>query len=121
VARADALLFVTPEYNRSVPGVLKNAIDWISRPPEQPFADKPVAIMGASRGRLGTIMANHHLRQILAYLGAQILTGPEVLVGEAGSKFDAQGELTDGPTRDFVQAHLQKLCRLTRLLQAEPL
>jgi len=110
--RADGLLFVTPEYNRSIPGILKNAIDWASRRPDQPFDRKPVAIMGASRGVLGTIMANHHLRQILVYLNAQTLPGPEVLVGEAPKKFDADLKLVDEPTRAFVRAHLERLGEL---------
>lgn len=106
---ADGLLFVTPEYNRSIPGVLKNAIDWASRRPDHPFDGKPIAIMGASRGVLGTIMANHHLRQILVYLNARTVAGPEVLVGEAPKKFDAELKLIDEPTREFVRAHLERL------------
>lgn len=118
IRRADALLFVTPEYNRSIPGVLKNAIDWASRAPDQPFDDKPVAIMGASPSALGTAFANHHLRQILVYLNAHMLNGPEVLVGGAGAKFDAQGRLTDETTRGFVASHLAGLMRLVRRLGA---
>lgn len=106
---ADAVLFVTPEYNRSIPGILKNAIDWASRGADQPFDGKPVAIMGASRSILGTIMANHHLRQVLMYLNAQMVTGPEVLVGQAAQKFDDSGHLIDEDTRTFVRAHLEKL------------
>ena len=75
---ADALLFVTPEYNYSVPGVLKNAIDWASRPPEQPFAGKPAAIMGASPGVIGTARAQYHLRQIAVFLDLKVLNKPEV-------------------------------------------
>jgi len=108
---ADGVLIASPEYNRSVPAVLKNAIDWASKSPPQPFDDKPVAIMGASRGVLGTIMANHHLRQILVYLNARTINGPEVLVGQAPSKFDGDGTLTDEPTRDFIARHLEKLAR----------
>lgn len=106
---ADGLLFVTPEYNRSIPGVLKNAIDWASRRPDHPFKGKPVAIMGASRGVLGTIMANHHLRQILVYLDARTVGGPEVLVGDSPNRFDADLKLVHEPTREFVRAHLEKL------------
>lgn len=118
IRSADALLFATPEYNRSIPGVLKNAIDWASRAPDQPFDGKPVAIMGASLGVLGTLMANHHLRQILVYLNAQTLSGPEVLVGGAAAKFDAEGHLTDGATRDFVRGHLSGLKQLALRLAA---
>ncbi|MGQ9366418.1 NADPH-dependent FMN reductase [Azospirillum sp. ST 5-10] len=117
IRQADALLFVTPEYNRSIPGVLKNAIDWASRGPEQPFDGKPVAIMGASPSALGTALANHHLRQILMFLNAQMLNGPEVLVGGATAKFDEGGRLTDQTTREFVQKHLSRLMDLTARLK----
>ncbi|WP_211115643.1 NADPH-dependent FMN reductase [Arenibaculum pallidiluteum] len=109
---ADALLLVSPEYNRSVPAILKNAIDWASRAPDQPFDGKPVAIMTASPGALGGIMANHHLRQILVFLNGQTVSGPEVAIGDAKAKFDEQGRLTHQPTRDFVAAHLAKLAAL---------
>ena len=112
IRQADALLFVTPEYNRSIPGVLKNAIDWASRAPDQPFDDKPVAIIGASLSALGTAFANHHLRQILVYLNAHMLNGPEVLVGGAATKFDDHGHLIDDVTRGFVRNHLSNLMRL---------
>lgn len=118
IRQADALLFVTPEYNRSVPGMLKNAIDWASRAPDQPFDDKPVAIMGASLSMLGSAFANHHLRQILVYLNAQMLNGPEVLVGGAAAKFDAQGRLTDEATRIFIAGHLSGLKKLALRLKA---
>lgn len=114
---ADALLFASPEYNRSVSGVLKNAIDWASRSPDQPFDDKPVAVMGASRGALGAAFANHHLRQILVYLNAQTLAGPEVMVGGAPGKFDEAGRLTDPATREFVSAHLDRLAAFVRRLR----
>ena len=106
---ADGFIIACPEYNRSVPAVLKNAIDWASKTPPQPFDSKPIAITGASRGVLGTIMANHHLRQIFVYLNANTLNGPEVLVGNAGDKFDENGELVDETTRQFVSAYLAKL------------
>jgi len=109
---ADGLLFACPEYNRSVPGVLKNAIDWASKSPPQPFDGKPIAIIGASRGVLGTIMANHHLRQIFVYLNGRMVNGPEVLVGNAGDKFDKDGVLTDEATRKFVAEHLARLDRM---------
>ncbi|MGQ9364965.1 NADPH-dependent FMN reductase [Azospirillum sp. ST 5-10] len=117
IRAADAVLFVTPEYNRSVSGVLKNAIDWASRGPEQPFDDKPVAVMGASRSALGTALANHHLRQILVYLNALPLNGPEVLVGGAPDRFDGVGRLTDRATRDVVRAHLERLAAFVRRLR----
>ncbi len=102
IAEADAVLFVTPEYNYSVSGVLKNAIDWASRPPNQPFDGKPVAIMGASGGLFGTARAQYHLRQMLIFLNAYPVNKPEVMIGQAGGKFDAEGRLTDEATRKFV-------------------
>ncbi len=106
IKAADGLLFATPEYNYSVPGVLKNAIDWASRPPEQPFDGKPIAVMGASPGALGSVRAQYHLRQCFIFLNGHILNRPEVMIGAAGSKFDADGKLTDQATRDFLAAML---------------
>ena len=83
IAEADGVLIATPEYNYSVPGVLKNAIDWVSRLPDQPFNGKPVAIMGAAAGRLGTARAQYHLRQIFVFLDALVMNRPEVMVGGA--------------------------------------
>ena len=91
IAAADALLFVTPEYNYSMSGVLKNAIDWASRPPDQPFAGKPVAIMGAAAGMAGTARAQYDLRRSCVYLDMHPLNRPEVLIGQAHTKFDAAG------------------------------
>jgi len=109
LADADGVLIVTPEYNYSVPGVLKNAIDWASRPPDQPFENKPVAIMGASPGRIGTARAQYHLRQSFVFLNANVLNRPEVMVGGAAQVFDDQAQLIDGPTRDFVKGLLEAL------------
>lgn len=102
LAAADALLFVTPEYNFSVSGVLKNAIDWGSRPPDQPFNNKPIAIMGASGGAQGTSRAQYHLRQMCVFLNMHPVNKPEVFIGSASGKFDDQGRLTDQPTREFI-------------------
>lgn len=109
VHNADALLFATPEYNYSIPGVLKNAIDWVSRPPEQPFAGKPAAIMGASPGAIGTARAQYHLRQIGVFLDLHFLNKPEVMIGNAGARFDTAGNLTDAATREHVQKLLVAL------------
>lgn len=106
IKAADGLLLATPEYNYSTSGVLKNVIDWASRPPEQPFDGKPIALMGASGGVLGTARAQYHLRQMFIFLNAHILNRPEVFIGGAAGKFDAEGKLTDQPTRDFVAAML---------------
>lgn len=109
IKTADALLIVTPEYNYSVPGVLKNAIDWASRPPEQPFEGKPIAIMGASPGMLGSARAQYHLRQCFVSLNATILNRPEVFIGQANKKFDEAGRLTDEPTREVIAKLLASL------------
>lgn len=119
VAAADAVLIVTPEYNYSVPGVLKNTLDWASRPPSQPFNGKPVAIMGASDGPWGTIRAQLHLRQVLVFLNAYPVQQPQVMVPKASEKFDDRGRLTDERTGDQVRALLQALADWTRRLRGE--
>jgi chromate reductase len=106
IKQADGLLIVTPEYNYSIPGVLKNTIDWASRPPDQPFDGKPIAMMGASPSAFGTARAQYHLRQCFVFLNAHLLTRPEVMIMQASTKFDAEGRLIDQPTRDFVAALL---------------
>ena len=102
VRAADAVLLVSPEYNFSVPGVLKNVLDWMSRPPEPPFDGKPAAIMGASPGNTGTARAQYHLRQILVSLNALVINRPEVMIGQAASRFDAAGKLTDETSRKLI-------------------
>lgn len=102
ILAADAVLFAIPEYNYSVPGGLKNAIDWVSRGKPQPFDGKPAAVMGASMGLLGTARAQYHLRQIGVYLNLQFLNRPEVMVGAAHTKFDAEGRLTDELGRKLI-------------------
>jgi chromate reductase len=106
IRNADGLLIVTPEYNYSIPGVLKNAIDWASRPPDQPFERKPVGLMGASGGILGTARAQYHLRQCCVFLDGLVMNRPEVMIPTAQTKFDAEGNLIDQQTRDFISAHL---------------
>lgn len=117
IAAADALLFVTPEYNYSTSGVLKNAIDWGSRPPSQPFDGKPVAMMGASGGILGTARAQYHLRQMCVFLNMLPVNKPEVMIGQAQSRFDAAGKLTDEATRGLVKQLLESLRDWTLLLR----
>jgi chromate reductase len=110
IRSADALLIATPEYNRGIPGVLKNAVDWASRPPlSSPLSGKPVAIMGASTGRGGTARAQEQLRTALEYSRAAVLPQPEVLVPEAYMLFDADGLLTDGETRARIADLLEAL------------
>jgi chromate reductase, NAD(P)H dehydrogenase (quinone) len=104
VRAADGLLIVTPEYNYSVPGVLKNAIDAASRPyGDNPFDGKPVAIMGVSIGMLGTARAQYHLRQTMVFLNMLALNRPEIMVPFADKKFDGNGRLTDETTREKVK------------------
>ena len=114
IRAADALLIVTPEYNYSIPGVLKNAIDWASRPPDQPFEGKPIAIMGASPGRLGSARSQYHLRQCFVFLNALIMNRPEVMIAGAPQMFDEQLRLTDQPTRDMISKLLGSLVDWTR-------
>jgi chromate reductase len=100
---ADGVIFVTPEYNYSIPGALKNAIDWVSRVPNQPFAGKPVAIQSASQGLFGGVRAQLHLRHAFVYLDARALNKPEVIIPLVQTKVDAAtGEVTDAATRGFL-------------------
>jgi chromate reductase, NAD(P)H dehydrogenase (quinone) len=115
IREADAILFVTPEYNYSVPGVLKNAIDWASRPyGDSAWNGKPAAIMGASIGTIGTARAQYHLRQMMVFLNMFPINQPEVMIGNAQERFDAQGNLTDDATKDFIRQLLQNLVEWTR-------
>lgn len=103
VAAADLIIFSSPEYNYSIPGVLKNAIDWVSRHPKKPFAGKSAALMGASPGRLGTARAQYHLRQVGVFVDLRFINKPEVMVSEAHNKFDVDGRLTDTSTREQLK------------------
>jgi chromate reductase len=102
IAAADGLLIASPEYNFSVPAPLKNAIDWGSRAPNQVFQDKPVAIFSVTTGPVGGARVQYDLRRILSQLWAHPLPRPEVFIGNAASKFDAQGRITDETTRKFL-------------------
>jgi len=116
IAAADALLIATPEYNYSIPGILKNAIDWASRPPiNSPLNGKPLAMMGAG-GVMGTVRAQMALRQIAVFTNMHPLNKPEVLISRAWEKFDANGTLTDENSRQAVRALLESLAHWTRLL-----
>jgi chromate reductase, NAD(P)H dehydrogenase (quinone) len=117
IREADAVLFATPEYNHGVPGVLKNAIDWASRPPRgSVLAGKPAAVLGASPGVTGTARAQAQLRQAFVFTDTPALPQPEILVYRAHEKFDADGRLTDEKTREFVGMLLQGLADWTRRL-----
>jgi len=99
---ADAVVIAIPEYNYSVPGVLKNAIDWISRAQPSVLADKPLGIVGASAGAFGTARSQYHLRQIAVFLDMHVMNKPEVMVTSAYEKFDKEGKLTDEPTKKIL-------------------
>lgn len=115
IREADAILIVTPEYNYSVPGVLKNAIDWASRPyGDSAWNGKPAAIMGASVGTTGTARAQYHLRQMFVFLNMYPINQPEVMIGNASERFDASGKLTDDATKDFIRQLLRNLVEWTR-------
>lgn len=104
IESANAILIATPEHNYSVPGVLKNAIDWASRPyGHNSFDGKPVAIMSASTGMLGGARAQYHLRQMFVFLNMRALNRPEVFVSSAQQKIDAKGEVTDEATRSYIK------------------
>jgi chromate reductase len=118
IGAADALLIATPEYNRCVPGVLKNAIDWASRPPRQSvLTNKPVAIMGASTGGGGTARAQAHLRDGLGYTNGLVLPQPEVLVPFAAARFDEEGNLHDDQTKDAIRGLLVAFAEWVRQLR----
>jgi chromate reductase len=107
IQKADAVLFVTPEYNRSVPGVLKNAIDVASRPyGKSAWNGKPCGVISVSPGAIGAFGANHHLRQSLVFLNMPALQQPEAYIGGAAGLFDAQGKLTNESTREFIRKFL---------------
>jgi chromate reductase len=106
IREADGVIIVSPEYNASVPGPLKNALDWLSRVPNQPFSGMPLLIMSASAGPMGGVRMQGHLRQILVALSACVFTRPEIFIGSAASKFDENDGLTDIATRELVKAQL---------------
>jgi chromate reductase len=122
IREADAVLFVTPEYNYSIPGVLKNAIDWASRPyGDSAWSGKPVAIMGASVGSIGTARAQYHLRQVMVFLNMFPVNQPEVMIGNAATRFDVDGNLTDEVTKGYIRRLLESLVAWThRLQQSQP-
>src|SRR6202166_4730589 len=119
IRAADAVLFVTPEYNWSMPGTLKNAIDWLSRMKEQPFKEKPVAIQSASQGPLGGARMQYHWRMSMTFLAAFIFGTPEDFVGLAQTKFDKDSlELKDQPTKDAIKAQLAAFAKFIERVKA---
>jgi chromate reductase len=103
IAAADGIIIATPEYNRSIPGVLKNAIDWLSRPYGQnSFAKKPVLVAGVSVGKIGTAVAQNHLKQILVYLDANVIGQPELYLGPAQGIFDGEEDVVDASTKELL-------------------
>jgi chromate reductase len=117
---ADAILIATPEYNYSAPGVLKNAIDWASRPiGDNSFAGKPVAIMSASIGMLGGARAQYHLRQMFVYIDMHPVNRPEVMVPFAADRIDDAGNVTDAKTREKVKELVESLVAWTKRLHCQ--
>ena len=115
IRKADGVIIVTPEYNHSIPGVLKNAIDWISRLPNQPFAGKPIALESSSIGLYGGVRAQLHLRHVFVYLDGRVLNKPEVIIPQVNTKIDpASGELTDPATRGFIADQLNAFAAFAR-------
>src|SRR4051794_13343572 len=112
IRAADAILFATPEYNYSIPGVLKNAIDWASRPyGDNAWSGKPAAVMSASVGNLGGVRAQYHLRQVFVFLNVHDMKQPELMIASAAHKFDAQGNLSDERTREYMRKFLAAFVR----------
>lgn len=117
IRAADGVIIVTPEYNYSIPGVLKNALDWLSRVAPPPFAGKAVAIQSLSPGLLGGARVQYHLRQVFVFLDAIVLNKPEVMVGQVASKLSGNpAMLTETATRDFISTQIAALVALTRRL-----
>jgi chromate reductase len=114
IREADGVLIASPEYNYSVPGGLKNLLDWVSRTPDQPFARKPVLLQSVSGGAMGGVRMQHHLRQIMVFLNARVLARPEVIIGPAQQKFSNEGDLIDPPTREAVRLQLVEFASFIR-------
>jgi chromate reductase, NAD(P)H dehydrogenase (quinone) len=119
IRAADGVIIITPEYNYSIPGALKNAIDWVSRLPDQPFKEKPVAIQSATGGPLGGARMQYHMRQALTFLNAFIFGTPEIFVGSAQTKFDEKTlELKDEPTKKILAQQLAAFAKFIDRVKA---
>ncbi len=119
IKNADALIIVTPEYNYSVPGVLKNIIDFLSTHPAKPFDKKAVGIISASPSLLGGVRSQYHLRQILVAINAMTMNIPEVVITEVNKKFDETGNLTDEKTKEFLQKFIEALAIHSSIFSSE--
>ncbi|HEY6257968.1 MAG TPA: NADPH-dependent FMN reductase [Xanthobacteraceae bacterium] len=120
IRTADGVIFVTPEYNFSIPGGLKNAIDWLSRLPNQPFAGKPIALQSASPGPLGGGRVQYDLRRAMVFLDAFALNKPEIFIGSCAAKIDEKtGEIKDEATRNFIKQQLAAFATLITRLAAK--
>jgi chromate reductase len=119
ITAADGVLIATPEYNYSIPGVLKNALDWASRAPERALLHKPVALIGASGGGFGTVRAQLALRQMFVFTESYVMSKPELWVSRARERFDEAGSLTDDGVRSDLQALLGAFAEWIRLVGAK--
>ncbi len=120
LAAADGLVIATPEYNYSIPGVLKNALDWATRPPStSPLRQLPVALLGAAAGMGGTIRAQYHLRQILVYTDCRVLGQPEIFVERAHERFDETGRLTCDATRALLRMQAEAFAAWVRMVRPQ--
>jgi len=120
IRASDAILFATPEYNYSIPGGLKNAIDWASRPyGDSAWMGKPAAIIGASVGRMGSARAQYHLRQVCIYIQVEVLNAPEVMISSAHEFFDDEGKLTHESSREALRELIAALVARVHLLRRE--
>ncbi len=113
---ADAVIFVTPEYNYSVPGVLKNFIDFVSKSIKKPFDTKPVGIISASTGLLGGARAQYNLRQIMVAVNAYVMNQPEVMIAQVNTRFDEAGNLIDEKTKGFISSFISSLVRFSDMV-----
>jgi chromate reductase len=118
IKSADGVIFVSPEYNYSIPGALKNMLDVVSRHPDKPFSEKAVAIMGASQDQVGTARMQYHLRQVMVFLNAYVINKPEIMIANAQDKFDANGQLTNEVIKKQLPQLLEALAHLSRRLRS---
>lgn len=118
IRAADAVIIISPEYNYTIPGALKNAIDWVSRLKDQPFKDKAVALQSASGGPLGGARMQYHMRQMFVFLGSFVFNTPEIFVGTAQNRFDDKGELTDAATKEFLGKQLEGFAKFVERVKA---